>query len=128
MIRDLFPTNEKLIAAALVCEQEGTKEAAQALRNAAYAAYAAYAADAADAAASAASDAAYAAYAASAASDAAASAASDAAYAAAAYAASDAAQRIKNADPDKYLFLEASLALEVLRELKSPGCALLGVK
>ena len=100
------------------CEREGTTESAREARKVAAAAYAAaaYAADAAaDAAAyaaAAAADAAYAAYAAAAAADAA-----DAADAAAAYAAAY----------DTYLNLSASLALDVLRELKSPGVVLLGM-
>jgi hypothetical protein len=108
MIRDLFPANEKLIAAALVCEQEGTEQSARALQKAAYAAAAASSSAAYAAAAAASSSAAYAAAAASS-SAAYAAAAADAAYAAA----------------DKYLRLEASIALEILRELKSPGVVLL---
>jgi len=45
----------------------------------------------------------------------------------AAYAAARAAADSAAADSDSYLRLAADLALEVLRELKSPGCELLGV-
>jgi hypothetical protein len=127
LFRDLFPDDEKLLAVALRCEQEGTKEAA------AYAYAAASAAYAAASAASAASDAAYAASAAYA-SDAA-SAASDAAYAYAAASAASAASSAASAAyaayaasaayADKYLNLSAKLALETLRELNSPGVSLL---
>jgi hypothetical protein len=98
LFREIF-TDKKCLEAADRCEREGTKEAADAAR---------VAADAADAAA-------YAAYAA----DAAARVAADAA-AYAARVAADAADA-----GDKYLNLSASLALETLRELHSPGVALL---
>jgi hypothetical protein len=109
LFRDLFPNNKELLAVADRCEKEGTK-------NAAYvAAYAAYAADAANAAYVAVEAAYAAAYVANAA---------DAAYAAAN--AANAADAAANAaDADKYLNLSAKLALEVLREMQSPGVALL---
>jgi len=50
-----------------------------------------------------------------------------AAYAARAADAARAAADSAAADSDSYLRLAADLALEVLRELKSPGCELLGV-
>jgi hypothetical protein len=107
LFRERFTNNAACLAAADKCEKEGSTVAARGARTAAYAADAA-AYDAADAA-----DAAYAAYAADAA---------DAAYAAYAADAADAASR-RASDPEKYLRLSAFLALEVLRELKSPGCA-----
>jgi hypothetical protein len=90
---------------------------ATAAAAAAYATYAAAvaAAAAADAGYAAAAAAAYAAYA---------DAAAYAAYAAAAAAAAVAAAQ-KNKRTDKYLIMSAELALETLRELKSPGVALL---
>jgi type VI protein secretion system component VasK len=102
------------------CEREGTRAAAAAAA-AAYAAAAYAAAAYAAAAAAAPADAAAAAYAAAAY----AAAAYAAAAAAAAYAAADAARRATRAsrDPDRYLKLSASLALAVLRDLNSPGCA-----
>jgi hypothetical protein len=103
----VFPTNQACLIAAARCAEEGTKEAAYAAAYAAYAAYAAaYAADAANAA--------YAAAYAADAADAAAYAADAAAYAA------DAADAA-----DEYLILSAKIGLEVLRELNSPGIALL---
>jgi hypothetical protein len=119
LFRDLFPDNKELMAAAERCEKEGTREAAREAQKAAASKYAAadaaYDAAAYDAAAyAAAADAydaaAYAAYAAAAAADAAAAAA--AAYAAA-------------PKGDKYLELSAKLALDILRELQSPGVQLL---
>ena len=111
LIRDLWATDADLMAVADECEKEGARESAlkarDLLRKKSAAAYAA-AAYAADAAYAYAADAAYAyAYA----------YAADAAYAS--YAA-DAAR-------DKYLLLGAKCALDVLIELKSPGCELLGV-
>ena len=116
------------------CEKEGTKEAAYAANAAYMAAYAASAAtNAAYMAAYAASAATNAAaYAASAATNAATNAAANAAYMAvnaAAHAAAHAAAKAVNAaatpTPDFYLLLSASIALETLRELNSPGIALL---
>ena len=114
------------------------RAANNAARAAASAAADAYAAANAYAAASAAADAASAAInaaydAASAAADAASAAinaAASAAINAAARAAINAARAANNAaavSPDKYLILSASLALEVLRELNSPGIKLLEV-
>jgi hypothetical protein len=111
----------RLLKLAEVCKQEGTPEAARELREALYA-YAAdddaaaYAADAAAAYADAAADAA----------DAAAAYDADdaAAYAADAADAADAAATAATSNrTNKYLLISASLALEVLLELKSPGCA-----
>jgi hypothetical protein len=120
LFRDLKVTREnpRCMAAADRCEKEGSYEAAREARAAA----AAYAdADAAAAAAAYAdAAAAAAAYADAAYADAYAAAAADAAYAAA-YAAAAAAYADADA-AEKYLLLSASLALEVLRELKSPGC------
>ena len=93
LFRDMLSHDARCMAAADRCEREGTVEA---LREATYAAT--YAADAATYAATAAADAATAATAA------------------------DAAAAAKK-DPEKYLRLSVSLALDVLRELKSPGCA-----
>jgi len=138
LFREIYPNNEKLLNLALVCEKEGSRESIINLKTAAdadaaaavAAAYAAaYAAAAADAAA-AAYAAAYAAAAAAAAAADAAAAAYAAAYAAAAAAAADAAAAAYAAAAaksrtDKYLILIADLALEVLRELNSPGIALL---
>ena len=103
---------KRLEAAAVRCEQEGTREAAQAARNTANAAYAAAAAAAAADATAAAYAAAYAAAAAAAAADAAAAAA------AAADAAADAAR-------DSVLNRSAEIGLAALIELKSPGCEFL---
>jgi hypothetical protein len=97
LFREIFPLNQSCLDAADRCEVEGSKDAvanAAAAANAANAAYAAYAAN-------------YANYAANAANYAA-NAANYANYAAG-----------KN---DEYLILSASLCLEVLRALKSPGC------
>ena len=98
LFRELFPDKPALLAVADRCEKEGTKEAAREARRLA-------------AAADADADAYSAAYAAAAAADAAADAAANAA--------ADAAAKPRT---DKYLLLSASLALDVLRELKSPGC------
>lgn len=110
LIPDLFrrfTDRPEMLAAADRCEKEGTRQAA-----ADAGAYATYDSDAAS----------YATYAASAASD------------AAAYASFNAASAADNADvafagvsPEYYLRLSAGLALDVLRELKSPGVALLDV-
>ncbi len=94
-------------ASAAFAASYAASSAAKATATAAYADAASYAATAASAAAKAATKAAY--------------AASAAAKASAAFAASYAA----SAASDKYLILEANLALEVLHELKSPGCKLL---
>jgi hypothetical protein len=113
------PAHAKALESAAVrCEQEGTREACEAAR---------------DAAANAAADAAYAAYAAAnaaaaaAAADAyAANAAADAAYAA--NAAADAAYAAANARAsarDKVLTDYAEWIVEILIDLKSPGCEFL---
>ncbi len=126
LLRELYPQDSfstwrsaKILGLALRCELEGTIKVARETRDFLQSDAAADAA----AAASAAAYAAYAAYDAADAADAAAAfypnAASAAAYAA--YAAAAAAA----AAGDKYLKLGASLALEVLRDLKSPGCQLL---
>jgi hypothetical protein len=116
------PAHAKALESAAVrCEQEGTREACEAARDAAAnaaadAAYAAYAA--ANAAAAAAADA----YAA----NAAANAAADAAYAA--NAAADAAYAAANARAsarDKVLTDYAEWIVEILIDLKSPGCEFL---
>ena len=111
LFREVFPGNEKLLAAADRMEAEGTQDAA-------------YAADAADAAEGAAKYAAYAAYAARYAADAADASRYAAKYAArnAAYAANAVADAAR---ADFYLELSAQLALDVLRELNSPGISLL---
>ena len=121
LFRDVFRDEPKCLEAADRCAaavpaatpsaaSDAASYAASAARSARYAA-----SDAASAARYAASDAAcYAAsYAASAASDAA---------SAARYAARAACDAACDAASDKYLLLSASLALQVLRELKSPGC------
>ncbi len=112
LFRAVLTKFPKCLEAADRCEKEGTRDAA------AYAAYAA--AYAATAAADASYAAATAATAAADAADAAAYAAYAAAYASAtaATAAADAAK----SDREEYLRLSAELALEVLTELKSPGC------
>jgi hypothetical protein len=146
LFREVFPNNEACLAAAKRCEDEGTEEAA---RAAGAAAWSAWAAAGAEAAAGAARDAAWAAGAAEAAAGAA-EAARDAwsaaeAVARAAWAARDAAWAVARAAGaardaawaaraaawtaraaagaagDKYLVLSAKLALEVLREMGSPG-------
>ena len=126
LFRDLYPDGRMeqhapecesamdLVAARIAAVKAKIAAATAAARAATAAAYAAYAA--ADAAAYAA-----AAYAADA--DAAAAAAADAAAAYAAAAAARAADA--TAAADKYLNLSASIALETLRELSSPGIALL---
>jgi mannose-1-phosphate guanylyltransferase len=106
LFRELFSGNDALLKAAERCEKEGTQEAA-ARAAAEAAAWAARAA--AEAAARAAAEAA--AWAARAAAE------------AAAWAAARAAARAAN--PDAMLLLSAKLALDVLKELNSPGCALL---
>ena len=134
LFRDLYPN--KWVDLVNACEKEGSQKAARALANAAVDA-AVDAAAYADAAAAVAANAA----AAAAAADTANAAVDAAAYAAAAVAANaanaaaaavDAAYAAANAkrkshDPEKYLILAASLALDVLKELKSPGCAWLEV-
>jgi hypothetical protein len=135
LFREIFPENKSCLDAALRCEIEGTSAAAYAAADAAsVASFAAHVA-AAYAAADAASVASFAAHvaAAYAAAYAAAHAVADAAaYAGAASVADSAAYAAEavNADRstktgDKYLILVANLALEVLRELNSPGVALL---
>jgi hypothetical protein len=132
LFREIFPNNEDCLKAALRCEKEGTAAAAHYAAHAAHAADAADAADAAHYAAAAAAAAAaahYAAHAADAADAAhyAAAAAAAAHYAAAAAAAAHYAAAAAAAPAaDSYLTLSASLALETLRELKSPGVQLLG--
>ena len=117
LIPDLFrrfSNKPEMLAAADRCEREGTREAASEARRAADAAAATAAAAAYAADAAAATAAAYAAYAA---------AATAAAAAYAAYAAG-----FEGVAPEYYLRLSADLALDVLRELKSPGMALLEVR
>ena len=96
LFREIFPTNRLCLDAAFKCEKEGTKETANAA-----------AVDAADAAG-------YAAVAA------------DAAYAANASYATYFTANASYAGRNKYLLLSASLALEVLQELRSPGCEWIG--
>jgi hypothetical protein len=139
LFRELGCSTPEMKAAADRCEWEGTEEAAREARAAANAA-----ADAANAAANAANaaaaaNAAYAAANAAYAAADAANAAANAAYAAyaanaayAAYAAANAAAYAANAAAnaegkhgDRFLILSAQIALEVLKELKSPGCELL---
>jgi hypothetical protein len=121
LFREVFPGNKELLEAALRCENEGTRVAADAAALAAHAADAtASAADAADAAAWAADATASAADAADAATDATASAA-DAADAAA-WAASAADAATDATKEDKYLILSATIALQILKDMKSPGC------
>jgi hypothetical protein len=134
LFRSLFPLNSRCLAAADRCEREGTMaasrnaeaacadaaDAAAACTEAAYAdaaACAAYAEAASAEAAYAVAAAACAAYAVAAAAEAAdaVAACTEAAYAEAA----------DNSNPDKYLLLSASLALQILRDLNSPGCAFL---
>jgi hypothetical protein len=116
LFREIFPENKSCLDAALRCEIKGTSAAAYAAADAAsvasFAAHVAAAYAAAYAAAHAVADAA--AYAG------AASVADSAAYAAEAV---NADRSTKTGD--KYLILVANLALEVLRELNSPGVALL---
>jgi hypothetical protein len=106
LFRDIFTQDTELHracrAVATRCEVEGSRDAAAAAATAAVHYTTAYAASAYAANAAAAANAVAYVYAAAAAAT---------AYAAAAYAA------------DKYLRLSASLALAVLREMKSPGCA-----
>ena len=103
LFRELFPKNAKCLAAADACEREGTESTARAARAAWSAARAADAA-------------------ARAAAWTAARAAADAAWTV-----TMAAKAAKAADAagDSYLVLAANLALDVLRELKSPGVVLL---
>jgi hypothetical protein len=105
-----------LLDAAIRCETEGTEQAADA------AAYAAYAADAAARAAAYAADAA-----AYAAAYAAARAAAYAAYAAAAYAADAARAAARAAARDKALADFAEAVVQVLIEMKAPGCEFLSL-
>jgi hypothetical protein len=115
LFREVFPDNDECLAVALRCEQEGTEVAADSAHSAAYSV--AYSADSARLA-----DSVYSAYLAmcSAACSAADSARS-------AYLAANSARFATRSahDPDKYLKLVASLALDVLKELKSPGVTLL---
>jgi hypothetical protein len=112
LFRQIFPKDAACLSAAGRCEVEGTSQAARAAAAAAPWAVEAAAAEAAEWAA-----------AKWAAEAAAAAAAAARAARAAARAAAGAEAR---AEGDAYLNLSASLALEVLRELKSPGVALLG--
>jgi hypothetical protein len=129
--REVLADSPECLAAADKCELDGDYAAAAAAAARARAADAtgAYAAARAARAADAAADAAYAAAAAAAARARAADATGAYAAAAAAAAADAAAARARAADAtgadDKYLLLSASLALQVLRELGSPGCQLL---
>jgi hypothetical protein len=140
LFRSLPNSTEAMLATADRCELEGADAAIYAVDAAADAAAAADA-DAADAAIYAA-DAIYAAaiyantayaaaiYANAAAVDAAAAAANaaaNAAYANAAANAAAAAAYANAAKTDEYLILSANLALEILKELKSPGCELLNL-
>ena len=130
LFRSVLAKYPDCIEAAARCEKEGTAEAAYAAKAAAKgtaeaakateATTAAYAAKAAEAVYAA--KAAYAAYAAEAvyAATAAAKGTAEAVYAATA-----AADAARAADADEYLLLSAQIALGVLAELKSPGCALL---
>ena len=99
LYRQVFPDNQKLLDLVDICEKEGTKQSVNNASNAAYAAYsasnAAYSADYATDAANYASNAAH------------------------------SADYASNAAHDEYLILVANLALEVLKELNSPGCKLL---
>lgn len=138
LFREVFPDNTACLAAADLCESEGSATAASAAADASYKAYkssscstcSSSAAHAAAAAAYAAADAAAeAAHAAanpvhSASGAASGAAAHAAAYAAnAAYAAAQAAQAANAAaEAESFLRLGASLALETLQELRSPGC------
>lgn len=112
LFRDVFFNNTRCMAAAERCEKEGNIDAAREAQSAAYGYAYAYSAAASAAAADAAADAT--ADATATAADAAADAAAAAAYAYSAYSG--------KRDPEKYLRLSVSLALEVLRELNSPGC------
>jgi hypothetical protein len=109
---------DRLEAAVVRCEREGTREACEFARSEARAASAAYAADAAADAAYAADAAADAAYAADAAADAAAAAAAAAADAAYAYAAAAAAARTR----DRVLAEYAEHVVQILIEMNAPGC------
>jgi len=125
LFREIFPNDEKLLAVALRCEIEKSYDASFAASCAAKGA-ASYAASwAANSAASCASYASYASYAASAAryvGDAArAACAANSAARGAARAADFAARYVG----DKYLILAAQIALQILKELNSPGCILL---
>jgi len=117
LFREIFPNNKACLEAALRCEQEGTEEAANSAANSA----ASWAASAAASAASWANSAARWAALETLVADPVASAARWAAMAAA----TAATAALSNVDKDKYLKLGASLALGVLKELKSPGCQLL---
>src|SRR5215469_861985 len=120
----LNPRNaDALEAAAVRCEREGTVESARAARTAAYAAaaYAAAAAAYAAAAYAAAADDAVAAAAAAAAADADAAAA----YAAAAYDDAAAAADAADAERDRILSQFAEWVVEILIDLKAPGCQFL---
>ena len=91
LFRELWPEDEKMLAVALRCEQEGTKEAAKAAAKAAFS----FPSSAFSFAVTCCND------------------------RAAAWAAGDAAGTAANSD--EYLNLSAQLALETLRELESPG-------
>ena len=107
IFRKIFKNKKEILLLVDICEKQPTRENCLILKNASSAADAAYAYYASSAAAASAyADAAYASDAAS-------------AYAAAAYT-SDAASA------DYYLIMCANLALEVLKEMNSPGCAWLG--
>ena len=114
LFRAVMPNDKEALEAADRCEKEDSKESAKyaesaakyAAKSAKYAKYAEYAAKSAK----------YAEYAAK-------SAAKSAKYAE--YAAEYAAKYAESA-ADEYLTLTAKLALDTLRELNSPGCALLG--
>jgi hypothetical protein len=115
LFREIFTNNALLLAIADKCEAEGTSAAAEAA--------AAWAAKAAGAAGEAAEAAAWAAaWAAKAAGAEAEAAAAEAAWAA------KAAGAAKAAAGDQYLILSAQIALDILKELKSPGVSLLDME
>lgn len=134
LFRHIFPKNQTCLTTAKKCEQAtldtadaAAFAAASAAAAVADASSAAYAADDASAAAFAAANA----FAATAATNASSAAYAYAAYAYAAANATNAANAAANVNRDgknpcdKFLILSANLALETLKELGSPGCALL---
>ncbi len=115
LFREVLADDEKCLAAALECESNPSQASAAWAARDASAAWAARAAWDTSAA-----------WAAWAAWDTSAAWAAWAARAASAASAARAARAAKN--PDEYLLESAAFALEALRELKSPGCALLEAK
>ncbi|CAM6053525.1 unnamed protein product [Sphagnum tenellum] len=109
LFREVFPNNQKLLAAADRCELEGSREAVKAAR---LAAYTVWAAEAAECAAMHGASVAYVAM-----------QAAEVAWCSTNAAAAARMAKEATKSGDKYLLLSADICLQVLKDLKSPGCA-----